>query len=136
MTKTKTILLSLLSLVGGCTFSDASLLPIAKGAPHTNVASEQTLTSSNAPLTASVSPQGRGRRDERRISDRVRAAIIADPALNQMALFRVRIETEGNKVILAGIVNSQAQETALLERVKGVEGVEGVDDQIEVLPSF
>lgn len=133
----KIVLTALVSvLAAGCTYSDASLLPIAKGPPATTAQPEQTDTSTNAPLTASVSPEGRGHRADRRISDRVRSAIMNDPVLNQVALHRVRIETKQGKVILAGIVSTPAQETALLERTKGVEGVQEVDDQIEVLPTF
>ncbi|MFO0737096.1 MAG: BON domain-containing protein [Labilithrix sp.] len=118
----------------GCT--EATQLPIASGGPATNNAPEQTQTSSNSPLTASVSPEGRGHRQDRRVSDKVRLAIIDDPALKQVTLDRIRIETRQGKVIVAGIVQSAAQEKAILDRVKSVEGVTSVDDQVEVLPTF
>jgi len=118
----------------GCT--DAYQLPIASGGPTTSNAPEHTDTSSNQPLTASVSPEGRGHRQDRRVSDAVREAILKDPALKQVALDRIRIETRQGKVIVAGIVASAAQEKAVLDRVKSVEGVTSVDDQVEVLPSL
>lgn len=118
----------------GCT--DAYQLPIASGGPKTNNALEQTTTSTNGPLTASVSPEGRGHRNDRRLSDSVRLAIINDPALKQIALDRIRIETQQGKVIIAGIVSTDAQEKAILDRAKSVEGVTSVDDQVEVLPTF
>jgi hyperosmotically inducible protein len=118
----------------GCT--DAYQLPIASGPPATSNAPESTQTSTNGPLTASVSPEGRGHRGDRRISDAVRVAIINDPALKQVSLDRIRIETRQGKVIVAGIVQSAAQEKAVLDRVKSVEGVSSVDDQVEVLPSL
>lgn len=128
-------LLAMVSVMAlGCT--EATQLPIASGGPATNNAPEPTQTSSNSPLTASVSPEGRGHRQDRRVSDKVRLAIIDDPALKQVTLDRIRIETRQGKVIVAGIVQSAAQEKAILDRVKSVEGVTSVDDQIEVLPSF
>ena len=120
--------------VSGCT--DAYQLPIASGGPTTANAPEQADTSTNQPLTASVSPEGRGHRQDRRVSDAVRRAMIADPALKQVALDRIRIETRQGKVIVAGIVASAAQEKAVLDRAKSVEGVTSVDDQVEVLPSL
>lgn len=118
----------------GCT--KAEQLPIAAGAPQTQNAPEQTQTATNGPLTASVSPEGRGHFQDRRVSDKVRAAILADPALKEVALDRIRIETRQGKVIVAGIVTSDAQEKAVLDRVKSVDGVTSVDDQVEVLPSL
>jgi osmotically-inducible protein OsmY len=118
----------------GCT--DAYQLPIASGGPTTTNAAEQSETSTNSPLTASVSPEGRGHRQDRRVSDAVRHAIINDPALKQVALDRIRVETRQGKVIVAGIVATAAQEKAVLDRVKSVEGVTSVDDQVEVLPSL
>ena len=118
----------------GCT--DAYQLPIASGGPTTTSAPEQADTSTNQPLTASVSPEGRGHRQDRRVSDAVRHAMITDPALKQVALDRIRIETRQGKVIVAGIVATAAQEKAVLDRVKAVPGVTSVDDQVEVLPSL
>lgn len=131
-----TLLSFLVIGLGGCACTDASQLPIASGGPATNHAPEQTQTSSNGPLTASVSPEGRGHRADRRVSDAVRLAIIADPALKQVSLDRIRVETRQGKVIIAGIVQSAAQEKAILDRVKSVDGVTSVDDQVEVLPSL
>jgi osmotically-inducible protein OsmY len=131
----KKILLAMVSAGAfGCT--DAHQLPIASGPPATSSAPEQSQTSTNSPLTASVSPEGRGHRQDRRVSDAVRLAIINDPALKQVSLDRIRIETRQGKVIVAGIVSSDAQEKAVLDRVKSVEGVTSVDDQVEVLPSL
>lgn len=117
----------------GC--SDAHQLPIASGPPATTSAPETTETSTSSPLTASVAPEGRGHRQDRRISDRVRLAIIRDPALSQVPLDRIRIETRQGTVIVAGIVQTAAQEKAVLDRVKIVEGVTAVDDRVEVLSS-
>lgn len=131
----KELLLALVPVCAlGCT--DAYQLPIASGGPTTANAPEQTVTSTNSPLTASVSPEGRGHRADRRVSDAVRFAMISDPSLKQVALDRIRIETRQGKVIVAGIVASAAQEKAVLDRVKSVDGVTSVDDQVEVLPSL
>lgn len=116
--------------------TSAEQLPIAAGPPQTQNAPEQTQTATNGPLTASVSPEGRGHFQDRRVSDKVRAAILGDPALKDVALDRIRIETKQGKVIVAGIVTTDAQERAVLDRVKSVDGVTSVDDQVEVLPSL
>jgi hypothetical protein len=108
---------------------------IPKGPPPVTSAPEQFQTSNNSPLTASVAPQARGRRTDRLLSDKVRLAMINDPALAQIALDRIRVESLQGKVTVAGIVTSDAQEKAVLDRVKSVEGVTGVDDQVEILPS-
>lgn len=119
-----------------CTFSDGSSLPIPNGPPPTTSAAEIVVASGSGPLTASVQPQGRGTQADRKISDAVRAQIMADAQLAQVPLDRVRIETQKGKVVLAGVMATDAQHKALVDKVKTTEGVTSVDDQIEVLPTI
>ena len=119
-----------------CTFTDASSLPIPNGPPPTTSTAEVMVASGGGPLTASVQPQARGRQADRKISDAVRAQIMADPQLAQVPLDRVRIETEKGKVTVAGVMATDAQHKALVAKVKTTEGVLSVDDQVEVLPTI
>lgn len=115
--------------------SDASQLPIVQGPPPTNSANEIVMPSGVGPLTASVAPQGRGTFQDRKISDTVRAALMQDPALAQVALDRLRIETKQGKVSVSGVLATDPQHQAVLLRVKQTPGVTAVDDRIEVLPA-
>lgn len=66
------------------------------------------------------------------ITSDVLAALAADPATDS---FEIRVEADGGRIVLRGRVDSR-QEKLLAGRVaKGIRGVAGLDNRIEIAPS-
>ncbi len=125
------LFLALAGASTGC--SSAHQRPIATlpaQAPTAGVTETSSATlkkAPRAPLTASAQPMARGRSPDRRVSERVRAALIADERLREVGLDRVRVVTTEGKVELSGLVTNEAESHAVEESVRTVKGVETVD---------
>ncbi len=84
------------------------------------------------PMVVSSQPDARSAGD-RRLADQIRKTLSADPSLKNAELDRVRVMTESGKVTLNGIVPTVADSTTIEQKIRGLTGVTGVDNQIEVL---
>jgi osmotically-inducible protein OsmY len=91
------------------------------------------LRSTNGPLVASARPDATGKHPDRPMSERIRRSLLDDKSLHDVALDRVRVVVVGSQVKLNGIVPTLADKVAIEQRVREVKGVEGVDNEIEVL---
>lgn len=65
----------------------------------------------------------------RTLAERVDSAIMTSPYLTRRQL---RFETDGGRVILEGIVKTYFQKQMAQEVVRRVEGVERIDNNLEV----
>lgn len=83
-----------------------------------------------APAAGSTPTIGR-RIDDAAITARVKAALLADPAVKGLA---VTVETRNGEVQLGGFVPSDAQVERAVDIARHAEGVSGVQNRIEVAP--
>jgi osmotically-inducible protein OsmY len=65
------------------------------------------------------------------ITAEIRRAIVDDSAMSTNAR-NIKIITDKGAVTLRGVVDSQAEKTAIEEKAKAVSGVVSVDNQLEV----
>ncbi len=70
--------------------------------------------------------------DDNVISTRVRSALLADP---QVKSFDVKVDTRKGEVMLSGYVDNQAQVDRAVELARGIEGVQGVDNRMDLKTS-
>ena len=72
--------------------------------------------------------------EDRQTTERVRMAIVEDTAL-PMSAREITIVTNAGVVTLSGNVDSEMDRDAIVLRVESVEGVERVDDRLQVQPA-
>lgn len=70
--------------------------------------------------------------DDGVISTKVRSALLADA---QVKSFDVKVETRKGEVMLSGYVDNQAQVDHVLELARAVEGVQGVNNRMDLKTS-
>ena len=84
------------------------------------------------PMVVSSQPDGRSA-DDRKLADLIRKTLIAEPALKNAELDRVRVMTDSGKVTLNGMVPSSADSATIEQKIRALKGVTALDNQIEVL---
>jgi hypothetical protein len=87
----------------------------------------------STPMTHSIQPGANVQPEDRRISERISAAIVADRTLHDVALDRVQITTLGRKVILTGLVPTLADSVAIETHAREIRGVDIVENRLEIL---
>ena len=71
--------------------------------------------------------------EDREMTKKIRAAIVADKSLSTYA-HNIKIITQDGKVTLKGPVRSDEEKTAVMTKATGIAGDGNVTDQMEVAP--
>lgn len=111
----------------GCEANDTSTNQSEPAVPADN-----TDKNERDQTVSALTPGDQGESEaDRTITQRARQNVIAEDGLSMNAK-NVKIITRGGVVTLRGPVASQAEKLSVVQLVRSVEGVQRVDDQLEV----
>jgi hypothetical protein len=68
-----------------------------------------------------------------RMTQLVRQSLASDPSLRDVATDRVRVVVVSGRALLSGYIPTLADKVAVEQRIREVKGIEGVDNELQVL---